>query len=462
LQRTAVNLFGYPAKRTMSIAQKLYESGLITYMRTDSFNIVSTELKKIRSFIDSKYGSKYLNPKETHFRSKDKSAQEAHEAIRSTRISKSAKELGLTGQAQKLYDLIRNRTIACQMNPARIENTALQVKIDKYLFQSNGQRILFDGYLKVYHERISENILPEIKPNQELFPKKIIGEQHFTLPPARYSEASLIKTLEKYGIGRPSTYAPIISTILARKYVIKEGRYFIPTETGKVVTRLLKKYFDEIVDTGFTAQMEKDLDDIAEGKDDLVQIIGNFYRPFIKDVEAGEKNITREEFTVIGKSKFKCPECSKSMVKKIGRFGVFISCTDFPKCKGMRSLDGKTNEDKQKEDQLEAKSDGFKSKFLPAPKAEDEKVMVLKSGRFGKFWAHPDYPKVKEAKPLMLKENCPQCNEPLVERKGKWGKMFTGCSGYPKCRYIKKSNKSQPEAGPPMAEEAKGKKADNK
>jgi DNA topoisomerase-1 len=225
--------------------------------------------------------------------------------------------------------------------------------------------------------------------------------------------------------------------------VIKEGRYFIPTETGKVVTKLLKKYFDEIVDTGFTAQMEKDLDEIAGGKNNYVQIISNFYKPFIKDVEKGEANITREEFTVIGKSKYKCPECKKAMVKKIGRFGVFLSCTDFPKCKGMRSLDGKTNEDKQKEDQLEASSDEFKNKFLPAPKAEDGKVMILKSGRFGKFWAHPDYPKVKEAKPLMLKENCPQCNEPLVERKGKWGKIFTGCSGYPKCRYIKKAEPAQ-------------------
>jgi len=438
LQRTVSNMYGYAAKKTMSVAQKLYEAGQITYMRTDSFNIAKGELTKIRSFIKSEFGDKYLNPQEVKFKSKAVLAQEAHEAIRPTNVKKSSEDYGLKGEAKKLYDLIRSRTIAYQMNPARVENTKLQSKVGKYLFESNGQRIIFDGYLKVYKEKISENILPEIKKGQELYPGKLIGQQHFTLPPPRYSEASLIKKLEQYGIGRPSTYAPIISTILARKYVIKEARYFIPTETGKVVTKLLKKYFKDIVDTGFTAQMEKDLDKVAAGKADRVKIIQRFYSPFIKEVEAGEKNIKREEFTVIGKSKFKCPECKKKMVQKIGRFGVFLSCVDFPKCKGMRSVDGKTEADKAKETQKEVKSDEFKAKYLKAPVAEDGKEMMLKVGRYGKFWAHPDYPKVKEAKPLMLKKKCPECKEPLVERKGKWGKTFTGCSGYPKCRYILK------------------------
>jgi DNA topoisomerase-1 len=439
LQRTAANIFGYSAKQTMGIAQKLYEAGLITYMRTDSFNVVSKELSKIRSLIKSKYGESYLNPKEVRYRSKSKSAQEAHEAIRPTDISKNSKALDLTRQEARLYDLIRNRVLACQMNPARAENTVLQITIDKYLFESRGQRVVFDGFLKAYPERISENILPEIKPKQELYPLKLIGQQNFTSPPPRYSEATLIKTLEKYGIGRPSTYAPIISTILARKYVEKEGKYFIPTEMGKVVTKLLKKYFDEIVDTGFTAGMEEDLDDIAKGDDNWVEVIRKFYKPFIKDVEKGEKNITSDEFKILGKSKYKCPECGKKMVKKIGRFGVFLSCADFPKCKGMRSVDGKTNKDKENEVKEELQSEEFQSKYLEAPKSGDGKIMVLKSGRYGKFWAHPDYPKVKEAKPLLLKEKCPKCGEPLVERRGKWGKTFVGCSGYPKCRYIKKA-----------------------
>lgn len=438
LQRTAVNIFGFPAKKTMSIAQKLYEAGHITYMRTDSLTIVPSALTKIRTFVKSKYGDKYLNPKVSVYKTKSSTAQEAHEAIRPSNVFEDSSSLRLTGDAKKLYDLIRSRAIATQMNPARVENTVLEIKIDNYLFESRGQRIVFDGYLKAYKERISENILPEIKLKQELYPKKLIAQQHFTQPPPRYSEASLIKTLEKYGIGRPSTYAPIISTILARKYVIKEGKYFLPTEMGKVVTKLLKKYFEKIVDTGFTAEMEDDLDKIADGKADMTKVLDEFYSPFIKDVESGEKKIEREEFTVLGPSKFKCPECGKAMVKKIGKFGVFLSCTDFPKCKGMRSLDGKTEEDREKETQREAESSAFTSKYLPAPKAEDGTLMILKTGRFGKFWAHPDYPKVKETAPLLLKEKCPQCKEPLVERKGKGGRFFIGCSGYPKCRYIKK------------------------
>lgn len=441
LQRTAVNIWGYPAKKTMRIAQKLYEAGHITYMRTDSFNIVQSALKSIRSYLKNEFGDKYINKGKLKYVSKVTSAQEAHEAIRPTKIKKSSADLGLRGDAKKLYDLIRNRTIATQMPPAKVENTKLQVAADQYLLQANGQRILFDGYLKVYKEKVSENILPELKLGQQLYPIQIWGTQHFTAPPPRYSEASLIKKLEQFGIGRPSTYAPIISTILARKYVIKEGRYFIPTPTGKVVTKLLKKYFADIVDTGFTAEMEKDLDKIAEGKAEMAKVIKDFYKPFIKEVEAGEKKIKREEFTVLGPSKYKCPECGKKMVKKIGRFGVFLSCKDFPKCKGMRSKDGKSEKDKAKETAKEAASATFKRKYLAAPKAEDGKKMILKIGRYGKFWAHPDYPKVKEAKPLLLHEKCPECGEHLVERKGKWGKTFIGCSGYPKCRYIKKEKK---------------------
>lgn len=439
LQRTVVNLFGYSAKKTMMIAQKLYEAGLITYMRTDSFNIVKSELSKIRGFIKSQYGDKYLNPQEARYKSKSANVQEAHEAIRPTDVSKEPASLKLNGEQKKLYDLIRNRTLACQMNPAKVENTILGIKIDNYLFQSKGQRVVFEGYLKVYPDKISENILPEIKLNQELYPEKLIGKQHFTLPPPRYSEASLIKILEKFGIGRPSTYAPIISTILTRKYVVKEQKYFKPTETGKIVIKLLKKYFDNIVDTGFTAGMEKNLDKIAMGKVDKTDIIKEFYAPFIKDIEKGEKKITREEFTVLGPSKFKCPECRKKMIKKIGRFGVFLSCSNFPKCKGMRSVDGKSEEDKTKEAQKEVKSVDFKAKYISAPKASDGEEMILKIGRYGKFWAHPDYPKIKEAGPLLLKKKCPECGEPLVERKGRWGKVFIGCSGYPKCKHIVKS-----------------------
>lgn len=441
LQRTASNLFGYPAKKTMQIAQKLYEAGHITYMRTDSFNIVEQKLANIRTYIETSYGKEYLNPATLRYRTKASTAQEAHEAIRPSHIKKSSEDLGLSGEQKKLYDLIRNRTLASQMMPAKLENTKIYVDIGGYLFEAFGQRIVFDGYLKVYPEKLAENVLPKISVGQELFLLKLIGKQNFTSPPPRYSEASLIKMLEKYGIGRPSTYAPIISTILARKYVIKEAKYFIPTDTGIVVTKLLKKYFPKIVDTGFTAEMEEDLDKISVGKEKLEPVIDEFYKPLHKDIVSGEKNIGRDEFTVLGKSTFKCPECGKSMVKKLGRFGPFLSCSNFPNCKGMRDIEGKTEQQREKEIQKETVSGEFTSKYLPAPEASDGILMILKAGRYGKFWAHPNYPKVKEAKPLMLKEKCPECKRPLVERKGKWGRTFIGCSGYPDCRYIQKTEK---------------------
>jgi len=436
LQRTAVNLFGFSAKRTMRIAQSLYESGYITYMRTDSFNINKKELSKIRNYIRLNFGENYLSNKEIIY--KAKSAQEAHEAIRPTNISRTSDSIHNSTDAKRIYELIRNRTLACQMSNASIENTKVYIRINKYLFQASGIRTLFEGYLKVYKEVVSENLLPKLEKKQELFLNKVIGEQHFTSPPPRYSEATLIKTLEQFGIGRPSTYAPIISTILARKYVIKEGKYFIPTDTGKIVTRLLKKYFSEIVDTGFTAEIEKDLDEIALGKKEKYKVINIFYKPFIKKIKEGESKISRNEFTVLGKSSFKCPLCKGSMVKKLGKFGIFLSCKKFPKCKGMRSLDGKTDLERSKEVERETKTKEFLSKYLKAPDTSDGLKMVLKLGRYGKFWAHPDYPKTKESKPLMLKEKCPKCKEPLVERMGRWGKTFIGCSGFPKCRYIKK------------------------
>ncbi len=443
LQQTCANVFGYSSKKTMRVAQKLYEAGHITYMRTDSLNIVNSQIKSIRKFIKTDLGDDYLSKKERKYKSKSKAAQEAHEAIRPTKANKSSSDIKLKGDPKKLYDLIRNRTLATQMAPARIENVNIKVKVGKCLFQANGQRILFDGYLKLYPEKVSENILPKVKKGQQLYPLALVAKQHFTSPPPRYSEATLIKALEKHGIGRPSTYAPIISTILARKYVLKDGRYFVPTPTGKVVTKLLKDNFPNVVDTKFTAKIEDELDKVAQGKRKWVPVIKDFYKPFKKKIKEGEKKIKRDKYTVVGKSRYKCPECGGKMVKKIGKYGVFLSCKKFPKCKGMRSKEGKTKEDRKKEVQKTAKSDDFKDKYLPAPTASDGKKMILKIGRYGKFWAHPDYPKVKESSPLLLKKKCPKCGEPLVERKSKWGKPFIGCSGFPRCRYIKKEKKKK-------------------
>ncbi len=398
LQQTAANKFGYSAKKTMSIAQKLYEAGHITYMRTDSLHIAPQIRKMIRNYIEKEHGQKYLNTKDVTFKTKSKNAQEAHEAIRVTKIDKNSNELKLKEEYKKLYDLIRARTIATQMAPAKLESINIGVDIQKYTFTATGQRIIFDGFLKVYPEKVAENILPEMEKGQTLYPRLLLGEQRFTKPPARYTEATLIKTLEKFEVGRPSTYASILSTIISRKYVEKEGRYLIPTTTGRVVDKLLVKYFKDIVDVGFTAEMEESLDEVAAGKKDWVKVIGEFYGPFIKDIEKGEKNISKEEFVIVGKSDEKCPECGSKMVQKLGRYGVFLSCSKFPKCKGMKSLDGETKEDIQ----AKAKSKEFLATYEPAPKTEDGKDYLLKKGRYGEFWAHPDYPKVKDIKSLKL------------------------------------------------------------
>lgn len=452
LQQSASNKMGYSAKRTMQIAQKLYEKGIITYMRTDSVNIESKEADKIQKFIDKKWGKKYLNSA-IAFKSSNKNAQEAHEAIRPTDISLDAQAAKLEGDEEKLYNLIRFRTLASFMTPAVLDAQTVKIKVGEYYFTANGQSIKFDGFLKVYPEKVVENELPVLEKAQELFLNKLINTQHFTEPPARYSEATLIKTLEKFGIGRPSTYAPIISTIQARKYVEKEGRYFKPTDIARLVTDMLSKYFESIVDTGFTAQMEEELDQIAEGKMDWVKYLDKFYNPFEEKVVGGEKNIKRDEFTVLGDAPkdIKCPVCGSPMVIKISRFGKFYSCTKFPDCKGMRSIDGKTDEEKAKEMNDRINSQEFKDSYEPAPQTEDGKPFILKTGRYGEFWAHPNYPKVKDARPLVLKRHkleeiygeIPKTKDgkDFELKKGRYGE-FWAHPDYPKVKEIIKIKKT--------------------
>lgn len=401
LQQTASNRLGFSASRTMRSAQKLYEAGLITYMRTDSLSMSKQAVESIRKHIGSKFGKKYLPEKANIYATKSKVAQEAHEAIRPTDVNKTATTLALKGDEAKLYELIRKRALASQMEPALVENNKILIEIGDYLFQANGQRVLFDGYLKVYPEKISENILPPLSKGDVLKLHILEGTQHFTQPPARYSEASLIKILESLGIGRPSTYAPTIQTILTRKYVEKEGKYFKPTDTGRVVNNLLSKHFQNIVDVNFTAEMEDNLDKIADGKKDWIKMLGEFYGPFEKKLNDKQEEIKKEDFTVLGKSKVKCPECGKSMIIKLGRYGRFLSCSDFPDCKGMLGLDEEGNVEKKPEERVQEKE--FKETYLPAPKTEDKRDYLLKRGRYGEFWAHPDYPKVKDAKPLELR-----------------------------------------------------------
>jgi DNA topoisomerase I len=396
LQQAASGRLGYSAKQTMRIAQKLYEAGLITYMRTDSVVMSKDALNAARDYINKNIGKDYLPEKINIYKGKSKTAQEAHEAIRPSDFKKSPDSLKLTDADFKLYRLIWNRALASQMKKAKIENSKAVIDVSKYKFQITGQRIIFDGFLKLYKDSINEVDLPKFKEGQQLFPHEFIAAQHFTQPPPRYSEATLVKALESHDIGRPSTYAPTISTIITRKYVEKEGRYLKPTDTGTVVNKLLVKHFPEIVDTSFTSEIEDQLDKVALGEKQWQELVKDFYKPFIKQLEKKDEELKREDFTVIGKSNWKCPECKKKMVVKLGRYGRFLSCSNFPDCKGMRSEDGRTEEDIAKE----AKSEKFLKIYKPSPKTKDDRDFILKNGRFGQFWAHPDYPKVKDARPL--------------------------------------------------------------
>lgn len=434
LQQAGVNSLGFSAKRTMSAAQKLYEAGLITYMRTDSTFMSNIAIEQARAFIKKEYGVEYLPAKPNTYQSSNKSAQEAHECIRPTDFSKTASELKLDGDQERVYDLIRSRALSSQMTPARLLNTVISIEIDRYIFTANGKVVQFPGYLRVSREKSEDTILPDIKEGQELFLEALRAIQHFTEPPARYSEATLIKKMEELGIGRPSTYASIISTILARKYVETEGRYLKPTDMGGLVNKLLTNYFSNVVDYGFTAEMEDNLDKIAEGKLDWVKMLKDFYFPFEKEIVTQEKNINRSEFTELGKSEEKCPKCGSPMVVKISRYGKFLSCSKYPECDGMLGM--------EKEEALSLDE----NKYELGPKTDDGRDYVLKNSKYGKFWAHPDYPKVKDTKPLLLKEKCPLSGHSLVERKGKWGKTFIGCSNYPDCKFIKQSKEVKSEA----------------
>ncbi len=448
LQQTAAGKLKFAASRTMKIAQKLYEAGLITYMRTDSLHMSSQAVDASRKFIKSEFGDKFLPATANVYKTKSKVAQEAHEAVRPTDFAKSAHQLKLEGEEARLYELIRGRALGSQMTPAVVESSTITVVVADYSFQATAKKVLFQGYLSAYPEQVTENALPKLTDGQELFPKDIIGAQHFTEPPARFSEASLIKELERLEIGRPSTYAPIIQTIQTRKYVEKVSGYFIPTDTGKVVTDLLVKYFGDIVDVGFTASMEGELDKVANGETDWVKMMHDFYNPFEKNIIKQDKKIERGEFTNLGDSDKKCPVCGKPMIVKLGRNGRFLSCSDFPTCKGIASIDGQTEADIQ----AKATSKEFLESYQPAPLTDDKRPFLLKYGKFGEFWAHPDYPKVKDARPLELlpakqKElygEPPKTDDgrPYEVKNGRFGK-FWAHPDYPKVKDIVRIKKAK-------------------
>lgn len=442
LQQEASRKLRFTAKRTMSVAQQLYEGielgeegsvGLITYMRTDSFRIAEEAREAAKEFIEKNHGKEYLPEKPNVYKSKA-SAQDAHEAIRPTYLSKLPEMIRqyLGKDQYALYKLIWNRFIASQMAPAEFEQTTFEIVCDteackgETVFKASGSVIKFQGFMALYTESTdevldeNESLLPSLKEGEILSLTDILPKQHFTQPPPRFTEATLVKALEEKGIGRPSTYASILSTIQDRKYVQKAEGKFVPSELGMVVNDLLVDRFSEFMDVDFTARMEANLDHIEEGKIKWVKVVKDFYNPF-------HKKLT-EALAIPGKVKPQdipteevCEKCGLPMVIRWGRHGRFFACSGFPECKNTRPLDG----EKQSEESAETDE--------KCPKCGSP--MLLKSGRFGKFLACSKYPECKTTKPIATGVKCPEDGGDIVERRSKRGRSFWSCSNYPKCKF---------------------------
>lgn len=441
MQQSAYNVLGFTSKRTMSVAQILYQAGYITYMRTDSVTLSQKAIDSIRDLVVRRYGEEYIPKSPNYYKAKSKNAQEAHEAIRPTDFavshSKISAELG--SDASRLYALIWNRSVASQMSNKEVEqlNVSLvpqDLKDPEYLFSMGAESVIFDGFRKVLGGGNDESDIRQISSMEkgDIWEKiKFINEQKFTQPPARYTEASLIKKLEELGIGRPSTYATIISTILARSYVEKDGKALYPTDVGRIVTNFLRENFERLVDYKYTARVEDELDGISLGKKEYFPVIDKEYKPMIDAIEKAEEVVKKEDVVILGESEEKCSECGSKMVIRVGRYGKFLSCSKFPDCKGMKDISGN-------EESLD-----FEKYAHPTECPLCKSHLVLKSGKYGKFWACEKYPECKGLLPLLLNEECPECGHHLVERRSKWGRKFVGCSNYPDCKYIKKEKKSK-------------------
>jgi len=399
LQQDAWQKFRFPARFTMQIAQQLYETGLITYHRTDSLNLSDLSLFAAKKFIAKNYGENYWAGYLRRYKTKSKGAQEAHEAIRPAYPDKTPESLKLEQNQFKLYNLIWRRFVACQMNQAVFDSTTIDISAKSYVFRATGQVLKFDGFLKVYPIKFEENKLPPLEINEILELIKLTPSQHFTEPPPRYNEASLIKALEENGIGRPSTYAPILSTIQERNYIEKdEQKRFRPTEIGIVVNNLLVNHFPEIVDIKFTAKMEEDLDKIAEGEKKWVPIIKEFYTPFEENLQKKYEEVSKKDITEKPTEKI-CPKCGAPLLIRLGKYGKFYACSKFPKCKYTESL---------KENNL-----GIK-----CPKCKKGGIVEKRTKKRKIFYGCTNWPKCDFAlwdKPTG--EKCPKCGSLLIQTK---------------------------------------------
>ena len=445
LQQDAANKLYFTSKKTMTIAQKLYEginigtttTGLITYMRTDSTRLSPVFIEQGKKYILDNYGQKYVG---NYHQKIGKNSQDAHEAIRVTDINNEPNKIKnyLTNDELKLYRLIYNRTLAAMMADALYDSMTVLLGYQQYEFTANGKTRIFDGYLKVYPEVDDDKILPILSKDEQISPLEVISKQHFTEPPARYTEAKLIKTMEENGIGRPSTYATIIDTIIKRNYVSLEKqssgsktKVFIPTEQGILTTHKLDEFFKDIINVKYTANMEKQLDEIAEGELDKVKSLHEFYDQFIKLLDNAKENMEKIQPVKTGRI---CPQCGNELVIRKGRYGDFISCSNYPECKYHESIGDENNT----------------NDFGTCPQCGSK--LVEKMGRFGKFVACSNYPqckyivkKEKEA-PVEVGRSCPQCGSALVERVSRYGTKFVGCSNYPKCHYIEATEKKSASA----------------
>lgn len=429
LQQASINSLGWSAKQTMSVAQKLYELGHITYMRTDSLNLSMQSLLSAKKIIEKAFGKNYALKDPKFYHTKSKGAQEAHEAIRPANPEITPEELeGKIDPGQlKLYRLIWNRMVASQMQPAIFDSVKADISAEgknKYLLRANGSTIKFDGYLKVYGDKmpVTENMLPEMKEKEALDLAEVLAEQKFSSAPPRYSEAALVKAMEEYGIGRPSTYAPTLATIMERKYVDKnEAKRLFPMEIGFLVNDLLVEHFPQIVDIQFTAKMESEFDEIAENKKEWVPMIRAFYEPFHKNLASKQKSVKKEDY--LEKLEKPCPKCGGDLIVKFGRFGKFIACANFPNCKYTE----KTADEKK----VDEENSGVVCDLCGAP-------MVVKRGKFGAFLGCSKYPDCKGIKRIEKSTGikCPKCGKgEIAERKSKRGKLFYGCTAYPNCDF---------------------------
>jgi DNA topoisomerase-1 len=444
LQQEAARKLGFTTKRTMAIAQQLYEgidlggetTGLITYMRTDSVNLANEAVQEIRQLIESRFGKENLPKQPPLYKTKSKNAQEAHEAIRPTsafRLPEQVKPY-LSPEQYKLYNLIWKRTVACQMIHATIKTVSVDLSCGTLgIFRATGSTVVNPGFMSVYLEgkddasgEDDESFLPKLKEGQWVDLLDIVTDQHFTEPPPRYTEASLVKALEEYGIGRPSTYATIISTLQQRHYVVLENKRFHPTDVGRIVNKFLTEHFTQYVDYNFTANLEDDLDAVSRGERNWIPLMREFWYPFKSLIDAKDESLKRADVTheLLDET---CPECGGQLSIRLGRNGRFIGCTNYPECKYTRNMTGES---------AAAAPEVVEGKLCP----ECSSPLVIKTGRFGKFIGCSNYPKCKHIEPLEKPEDtgvrCPECNKGhLIKRKSRFGKLFFSCNTYPSCSY---------------------------